>query len=87
MNLNLVKGFVVKEGGPTSHAVIVAKNYGIPCILGISIADFDIDNVEEVIINGSTGELTINPDESSLKIVEEYKQPQLNSLKTTQKKT
>ncbi len=73
MNLNLVKGFVVKEGGPTSHAVIVAKNYGIPCILGISIADFDIDNVEEVIINGSTGELTINPDESSLKIVEEYK--------------
>ena len=45
MNLNLVKGFVVKEGGPTSHAVIVAKNYGIPCILGISIADFDIDNV------------------------------------------
>ena len=73
MNLNLVKGFVVKEGGPTSHAVIVAKNYGIPCILGISIADFDIDNAEEVIINGSTGELTINPDESSLKIVEEYK--------------
>ena len=73
MNLNLVKGFVVKEGGPTSHAVIVAENYGIPCILGISTADFDIDNVEEVIINGSTGELTINPDESSLKIVEEYK--------------
>ena len=73
MNLNLVKGFVVKEGGPTSHAVIVAKNYGIPCILGISITDFDIDNAVEVIINGSTGELTINPDESSLKIVEEYK--------------
>jgi phosphotransferase system enzyme I (PtsI) len=73
MNLNLVKGFVVKEGGPTSHAVIVAKNYGIPCILGISISDFDIDNAVEVIINGSTGELTINPDESSLKIVEEYK--------------
>ena len=73
MNLNLVQGFVVKEGGPTSHAVIVAKNYGIPCILGISIADFDIDNAVEVIINGSTGELTINPDESSLKIVEEYK--------------
>tara|TARA_B100001113_G_scaffold161503_1_gene132110 strand:+ start:36 stop:1655 length:1620 start_codon:yes stop_codon:yes gene_type:complete len=73
MNLSLVKGFVVKEGGPTSHAVIVAKNYGIPCILGISVADFDIDNTEKVIINGSTGELTINPDETSLKIVEDYK--------------
>ena len=73
MNLNLVKGFVVKEGGPTSHAVIVAKNYGIPCILGISISDFDLDNASEVIINGSTGELTINPDKSSLKIIKEYK--------------
>ena len=73
MNLNLVKGFVVKEGGPTSHAVIVAKNYGIPCILGISISDFDLDNASEVIINGSTGELTINPDKSSLKIIEEHK--------------
>ena len=72
MNLNLVKGFVVKEGGPTS-CCNCGKNYGIPCILGISIADFDIDNAVEVIINGSTGELTINPDESSLKIVEEYK--------------
>ena len=74
MNLNQVMGFVVKEGGPTSHAVIVAKNYGIPCILNISVKDFDIENTKEVIINGTTGELTINPDKSSLKIVEDYQQ-------------
>lgn len=73
MNLNHVKGFVVKEGGPTSHAVIVAKNYGIPCILGISSIDFNLENTTAVIINGSTGELTINPNENSLKIVDEYK--------------
>ena len=72
MNLNQVTGFVVKEGGPTSHAVIVAKNYGIPCILNISVQDFDIENTNEVIINGTSGELTINPDKSSLKIVEDY---------------
>ena len=72
MNLNQVTGFVVKEGGPTSHAVIVAKNYGIPCILGISVNDFDIENAKEVIINGTTGELIINPDKSSLKTVEDY---------------
>ena len=74
MNLNQVMGFVVKEGGPTSHAVIVAKNYGIPCILNISVKDFDIENTKEVIINGTTGELTINPDKSSLKVVEDYQQ-------------
>ena len=72
INLNHVTGFVVKEGGPTSHAVIVAKNYGIPCILDISVNDFDIENTKEVIINGTTGELTINPDKSSLKTVEDY---------------
>ncbi len=72
MNLNQVTGFVVKEGGPTSHAVIVAKNYGIPCILDISVNDFDIENTKEVIINGTTGELIINPDKSSLKSVEDY---------------
>ena len=87
MNLNLVKGFVVKEGGPTSHAVIVAKNYGIPCILGISISDFDLDNTTEVIINGSTGELTINPDESSLKIVEEYKATKTKQLENYTEET
>ncbi len=73
MNLNQITGFVVKEGGPTSHAVIVAKNYGIPCILDISVNDFDIDNTKEIIINGTTGELTIDPDKSSLKAVEDYK--------------
>jgi phosphotransferase system enzyme I (PtsI) len=72
MNLNQVTGFVVKEGGPTSHAVIVAKNYGIPCILDISVNDFDIENTKEVIINGTTGELIINPDKSSLRTVEDY---------------
>ena len=61
MNLNLVKGFVVKEGGPTSHAVIVAKNYGIPCILGISIADFDIENVEEVIVDSGAAKGQTQP--------------------------
>jgi phosphotransferase system enzyme I (PtsI) len=72
MNLNQVTGFVVKEGGSTSHAVIVAKNYGIPCILDISVNDFDIENTKEVIINGTTGELIIDPDKSSLKTVEDY---------------
>jgi phosphotransferase system enzyme I (PtsI) len=72
MNLNQVTGFVVKEGGPTSHAVIVAKNYGIPCILDISVNDFDIENTKEVIINGTTGELIIDPDKSSLQTVEDY---------------
>ena len=56
------------------RSVIVAKNYGIPCILNISVKDFDIENTKEVIINGTTGELTINPDKSSLKIVEDYQQ-------------
>ena len=35
MNLGNVVGIILKDGGPTSHAVIVAKNLGIPCVIGV----------------------------------------------------
>jgi len=35
MNMSYINGIILKEGGTTSHAVIVAKNLGIPCIIGI----------------------------------------------------
>ena len=35
MDLSKVNGIILKEGGFTSHAVIVAKNLGIPCVIGV----------------------------------------------------
>jgi len=66
MNLGNVVGIVLKDGGPTSHAVIVAKNLGIPCVIGVGESIKEIQNQDIVALDGATGELTINPDKKAI---------------------
>lgn len=62
MNLNNIEGLIIKYGGPTSHAVIVAKNLGIPCVIGLNDNFTRLKNGQKVLINGENGEVIINPD-------------------------
>ncbi len=71
MNMSYVKGIILKEGGPTSHAVIVAKNLGIPCIIGVGDEIVEIKNKVTVALNGENGEININPDENTIKEIKE----------------
>ncbi len=66
MNMSNVAGIVLKDGGPTSHAVIVAKNLGIPCVIGVGESIKEIQNEDTVALDGSSGELIINPDKKAL---------------------
>jgi phosphotransferase system enzyme I (PtsI) len=66
MNMGNVVGIVLKDGGPTSHAVIVAKNLGIPCVIGVGENIKEIQNEDIVALDGASGELTINPDKKAL---------------------
>src|SRR6056300_1483950 len=66
MNLGNVVGIILKDGGPTSHAVIVAKNLGIPCVIGVGESIKEIQNEDIVALDGARGELTINPDKKAL---------------------
>ena len=66
MNMGNVVGIVLKDGGPTSHAVIVAKNLGIPCVIGVGESIKEIQNEDIVALDGASGELTINPDKKDL---------------------
>ena len=65
MNLKFVKGLVVAKGGPTSHTAIVARNLGIPAIVGCKDIDA-IQNGEIVLINGRSGELIENPNQDQI---------------------
>ncbi len=67
MNMSYVKGIILKYGGPTSHAVIVAKNLGIPCIIGVGEEIVKIQNKDIISLDGENGELNINPDEATIK--------------------
>ena len=66
MNMGNVVGIVLKDGGPTSHAVIVAKNLGIPCVIGVGESIKEIQNEDIVALDGASGELTINPDNKAI---------------------
>ncbi len=61
MDLNKVSGIILKKGGFTSHAVIVAKNLGIPCVIGLEDSVNDILSGTEIAIDGESGEVIISP--------------------------
>lgn len=73
MNMANVIGIVLRDGGPTSHAVIVAKNLGIPCVIGVGESIKDINNDDLIALDGSTGKLNINPDEDVIESLNETK--------------
>ena len=73
MNMKNVVGIILRDGGPTSHAVIVAKNLGIPCVIGVGESIKEIKNDDLIALDGSTGKLNINPDEDVLKSMNETK--------------
>ncbi|MCE5208236.1 MAG: pyruvate, phosphate dikinase [Chloroflexi bacterium] len=37
------KGILTSEGGATSHAAVVARQFGVPCIVGASAAHIDLE--------------------------------------------
>lgn len=73
-----VAGFVTKLGSVTSHSVILAKTMGIPCIVGMGDGFDTLPKSGELAIDGSTGEVIVNPTESEkedfLRRVNEFRQ-------------
>ncbi|MBE0686722.1 MAG: pyruvate, phosphate dikinase [Anaerolineaceae bacterium] len=63
------QGILTSEGGATSHAAVVARQFGVPCIVGASSVKIDLDRrlmfVGEVVVregewisvDGTTGEV------------------------------
>ena len=79
MDLSKVCGIILKEGGLTSHAVIVAKNLGIPCVIGVKEQLDKISNGESMTIDGSTGDIVVSPSESQISALEQ-KQSKIENL-------
>ena len=46
------KGILTSEGGATSHAAVVARQFGVPCIVGASSVKIDLDK-REMSVDGS----------------------------------
>lgn len=50
---------ITNEGGMTSHAAIVSREMGTPCVVGTKTATKDLKEGDLVTVNGKTGEIFI----------------------------
>jgi phosphotransferase system enzyme I (PtsP) len=57
-----ILGLVTEKGNIYSHAAIMAKSLGIPAVLGISGLMAAADVKDEIIVDGTTGHVYLNPD-------------------------
>lgn len=64
-----ILGIVTERGDVNSHAAIMAKSLGIPAVVGVGGALQNLGLKDEVIVDGSSGHVYINP---SAKVKEEY---------------
>src|SRR5690606_4844019 len=55
-----VLGFVTELGGPTSHTAILAKQLGIPAVVGCPAAA-GLREGAHVVVDGTAGEITVDP--------------------------
>lgn len=77
-----IAGIVMERGGLTSHAVILSQSLGIPCVINVHWNRYNIQNGSDAIIDGTTGQVIINP---SWKQTEEYKRRREDQKKRFEK--
>ena len=65
-----VRGFVLAGGGLTSHVAILARNIGLPAIMGIADILENVKEGDKIAMDGKTGELLVNADEKDIKAFE-----------------
>jgi phosphotransferase system enzyme I (PtsI) len=61
---SLVLAIVTERGGPTSHTAIIARQLGIPCVVGASGVLEEIGRAAEgrLLVDGTTGAIDLDPD-------------------------
>jgi phosphotransferase system enzyme I (PtsI) len=57
----MVVALLTEKGGPTSHTAIIARQLGIPCVVGVS-GLLALREGTAVLVDGTTGEVVVEPD-------------------------
>jgi pyruvate,water dikinase len=55
----MASAIVTDVGGPLSHGSIVAREYGIPAVLGTGVATRRIQDGQTITVDGSAGTVTL----------------------------
>ena len=60
-------GLVMEMGGPISHGAVVAREYGIPAVVGVPGATTHIVTGQEITVDGSAGIVVVEKSDPELK--------------------
>jgi phosphohistidine swiveling domain-containing protein len=61
----MASAIVTDIGGPLSHGSIVAREYGIPAVLGTGVSTKRITNGQLITVDGSAGTVALKPEDLS----------------------
>lgn len=73
LKMEQVMGFATDFGGRTSHTAIVARSMEIPAVAGLDNITQMVHTTDNVIVDGTTGLVIVNPHPEMLKRYEEKK--------------
>ena len=73
LNKEFIQGIVTEEGGSTSHSAIIARTMGIPAIMGVENICEVANTGDFMIIDGSHGNVMINPNQALMKVYQDKK--------------
>lgn len=62
----MILGLCTRRGGPTSHTAILSRSLAVPAAVSVPLEIDDLLNGATVILDGSTGIVTYEPDENEL---------------------
>ncbi|NIM97469.1 MAG: phosphoenolpyruvate--protein phosphotransferase [candidate division Zixibacteria bacterium] len=80
MKKESILGFATDMGGGTSHVALLAKSMGIPAVVGLKNFFHQIQDKQNIILDGTKGEVVICPDEQTLR---EYEKRRIYILEKT----
>ena len=52
-------GLVMEMGGPNSHGAVVAREYGIPAVVGVPSATELLSTGQQLVVNGTSGTVAV----------------------------
>lgn len=61
----LVQGIVTELGGKTSHTAIIARQFGIPCVVGAGTQLRQIQDGQLILVDGESGVIELEPEAGS----------------------
>lgn len=73
MKLDKILGFATDSGGRTSHTAIVARSLELPAVVGLDDITHFVRTDDQLIVDGTSGMVVINPYPDMLKRYEEKK--------------